>query len=59
MQIIVTNLDYFVFNLEIVTSRGHGGAAVTHSPPSSEVGGSNPNVQNLVSGESDVKPPNK
>ena len=28
--------------------RGHGGTVVTHSPPTSEVGGSNPNVGKLV-----------
>ena len=26
----------------IVTDRGHGGAVVTYSPPTTEVGGSNP-----------------
>ena len=28
----------------IYNKRGHGGAVVTHSPPTSEVGGSNPEL---------------
>ena len=43
-------LFFCLFYLLLFSFRGHGGTVVTHSPPTSEVGGSNPApyVENLV-----------